>query len=332
DLVVPVHTIGQVAINLNVSPMSALWTISAGSPAPTYSGTIAAAPVDSQGPALLRFNGNVGSGPYARYSLAGSVLAYLDQGLVPVDGTDRNVVAFVQRTKGGAVFDMVSTGMSGVGLSRVRRIAGDTIATVWTEYLSNGAVSKTQPTQAFALHDPIGVDVDGDGTDEVVLGSDDGRLYALHASDGSLAFSLDLGAPVAHVIAADIDLDPAVELVASLADGRLVAIDGPGKYTAVQDVPPADAGADAAPGDAGVGPDGGAGDDGGCGPGGAGVSEHSGCSCRAAGAAERGDAGGLLALAAVLGLGAAHRRRAQGRCVQRGGGGEQDRTSSIATR
>jgi hypothetical protein len=83
----------------------------------------------------------------------------------------------------------------------------------------------------------VAVDVDGDGADEVVVGSDDGFLYALHASDGSIAFTLDLGAPVTRLIAADIDRDVAVELVASLADGRLVAIDEPGHYDAIRDSP-----------------------------------------------------------------------------------------------
>jgi MYXO-CTERM domain-containing protein len=317
DLVIPLHDVGSVAIDLSKDPMTSLWTI--GSP-PAISGTIAASQVDLQGTSLLRFNGNVGVGPYAHYSLSGAVLAYQDQGLQFLDGTDRNGVAFVQRTPGASIFDMVSAGTSGVGLSRVRRIAGDTIATVWTVYAAGGAVTSTQPAQAFALHDPIALDVDGDGTDEVVFGSDDGWLYALHASDGSLAFSLNLGAPVLHVIAADIDLDPAVELEASLGDGRLVAIDGAGNYTAVRD-PPSDAGGGDA-GDAGAGDAGDAGvsEAGGPGTGGSDASGNcgspdagatdgatSGCACHAVTGAGDTDIG-ALALLGVLAGGAARRR------------------------
>ena len=302
DLVLPVHSVGPVAVDLSKDPMTAIWTVPGSSP-PAISGTVAASAVDAQGESLLRFNGNVGVGEYARYSLAGAILAHQDQGLAFIDGTDSNAVAFVQRTPGASVFDMVCAGTSGVGLSRVRRLAGDTIATVWTVYAAGGAVSTTQPAQAFALRDPIAVDVDGDGTDEVVFGSDDGWLYALHASDGSLAFSLSLGAPVLHVIAADIDLDPAVELEASLGDGRLVAVDGAGKYTAVRDAP-----ADGGAGDAGVDAGGS-----GCPSPEAGETDTpsasaGGCNVSAGAEGGSGAGAGLLGLAAVLAAAVGRRR------------------------
>jgi hypothetical protein len=236
ELVAPAPFGGQVAIDLTTDPMHASWTIP-GASFPGISGTIAAVPVDSQGTSLIRFDGNLGSGAFGRFTLSGALVASQDEGLPSLDGVDTNALAFVQRTKGAGVYDMVSAGTSAAGLSRVRRIAGDTLSTVWTEYVANGVVSPTQPTQSFALHDPIAVDVDGDGTDEVVLGSDDGRLYALHVSDGTLLFSVDLGAPVVHIIAADIDDDPAVELVVSLADGSLAALDEPGKYIAAHNTP-----------------------------------------------------------------------------------------------
>jgi hypothetical protein len=141
---------------------------------------------------------------------------------------------------------MVAAGNSGAGLSRVRRIAGDTLSPQWTVYASGGALSSTQPSPSFALHDPLTLDVDGDGAEEVVVGSDDGWLYAIHAADGTLLLSINLGAPVSHLIAADVDLDPQTELVASLGDGRLVAIDDTDKYLAVRD------GADAGAGDGGI--------------------------------------------------------------------------------
>jgi hypothetical protein len=221
--------------------MESIWDIPYDPNAQRVNGTLCAAATDPSGVSLLRVNGNNGFGPYARYSLGGMVLASEDEGT----GSEANSVALVQRALGSAELDLVAAGSGGTELSRVRRIAGDTLATIWTEYAANGAVTPAPPSQPFALHDPITVDVDGDGSEEVVFGSDDGRLYALRASDGAIVFSLDLGAPVAHVIAADVDLDPQVELEASLADGRLVVIDGAGNYRAVRDPSPgADAGAD----------------------------------------------------------------------------------------
>ncbi len=199
DLATPVSSIGQVAINLGASPMSPIWSVSAQT-LPSSNGTIGAAAVDSQGLSLLRFNGGTGFGSYARLSSTGLVIASKDEGDI-----DSNAVAFVQRSRGAKVYDMVLAGSHGGTLSRVRRIAGDTLDSVWTEFVAKGAVSAVPPAEPFALHDPIAVDVDGDGSDEVVFGSDDGRLYALHAADGSIAFSLDLGAPVTRIIAADIE-------------------------------------------------------------------------------------------------------------------------------
>jgi hypothetical protein len=233
DLVADIQTVGTVAIDVSSNPMSALWTVPV-SVLPDYDGTIAAIAVDSTGTSLLRVNGNGGLGPYARYSLSGAVLASNGEGLTNLDN-DTNSAALVRRTTGAAVFDMVAAGTSGAGQSRVERIAGDTLDTVWTVYAAGGVLLQAQPSPSFALHDPLTMDVDGDGAEEVVVGSDDGWLYAIHAVDGTLLFSVNLGAPVSHVVAADVDLDPANELVASLGDGRLVALDEPGRYAAARD-------------------------------------------------------------------------------------------------
>jgi hypothetical protein len=232
---------------LSSNPVTSIWiTDTANHVPPMYDGTVIAADLTaSQAIGLVRVNGNNGFGPYTRFALDGGIVAFGDQGLPLSHDYDRNSVALVLRASNGTTYDLIAAGTGDVGASRLRRLAGDTMNTVWTAYASGGNVGGSVPSNARALHDPIEVDVDGDGVEDVVFGGDDGFLYAVRAMDGSKVFAVDLGAPVDHVIAANIDLDPALELVASLADGRLVGLDDPGKYDAQQDQP--DAGSDASP-------------------------------------------------------------------------------------
>jgi uncharacterized protein (TIGR03382 family) len=249
DLAVPVHSLGSVvAVDLTQQPFALLWTAQQPANDPVWNGTVTYAPVGApQTPALLRSNGNNAMGPYERVSLAGSIVAASDQGLPPDQGYDRNTAVLVATPSGS--FDLVSAGSADVGLSRLRRIAGDTMATMWTVYAANGAIGPSAPAATYALHDPIVLDVDGNGVDDIVFGSDDGYLYAASSADGSLVFGLNLGSPVAHVIAANVDRDPALEIVAALANGSIVAIDD--HYDALQEAP--DAGApDAGAPDAGA--------------------------------------------------------------------------------
>jgi uncharacterized protein (TIGR03382 family) len=297
DLVVPVNTWQSVfAVDLTQQPFALLWFAQQPGTAPAYNGTVTVAPVGAaKTPSLLRTNGHNALGPYEKISLAGSIVAAGDQGLpVLKAGDDRNAAVAVATGPGS--FDLVSAGTADVGLSRVRRIAGDTMATVWTVYAAGGAIASSAPAAGFALHDPVVLDVDGNGVDDVVFGSDDGYLYAVSSADGSLVFAVNLGSPVAHVVAANVDLDPALEIVAALTDGHVVALDD--HYDAVQDAPDGGAVVDAGTrgGDAGCGGDAGAD----CSEGGGG-----GCGCGAAGEAGA-PAGAVLALAC---LGAALVRR-----------------------
>lgn len=270
DLVTTVHSLGAVAIDLSADPMRAIWSVTR---TDWLSGTVASAAVSGTSPSLLRSGGNSGFGPYLRLSLDGTVVASRDEGTLHADGVDTNAAALIHRSPGATDVDMISAGSAAPLLSRVRRIAGDTLDTVWTVYVADGHVSSSPPADAFALHDPITFDADGDGRDDVAVGSDDGWIYGLRGMDGSLLFATDLGAPVAHLIAADVDLDPALELIASLADGRLVALDEPGRYAAVGGRP-------ASNGDGGS-----SGNDGGCvsSRGTAPEPVHTGCACQTGG-------------------------------------------------
>ncbi len=289
---------------------------------------------------LVRANSQNAFDPYERRDLAtGAVEASYMSPHPAVALADANSAAFVARPGVPGKSDLVWSGMAGSALGALGRVDGATMAPAWLVYLKGGAVfpQASPPAGSAALYSPIAVDLDGDGDDEVVVGSDEGWLYALAASDASLAFSVQLGAPVVHVIAADIDKDPAVELVAALGDGTLVALDGPGLYDA-DDVtpPPPDAGPDgSSSGSSGGGGQGGAstggggqagsGSTGGAGPtastssgaGGAGAGaatpasgdggDDGGCGCRTA------PARGRLALPLTLLLAlaiAARRRRA----------------------
>jgi outer membrane protein assembly factor BamB len=64
---------------------------------------------------------------------------------------------------------------------------------------------------------------DGSG-DQVLVGSDDGWLYALDPCLLTLSWSLFFNAPVGAVIAADVDADGLDEVLVSVADGFLYAI------------------------------------------------------------------------------------------------------------
>ena len=76
------------------------------------------------------------------------------------------------------------------------------------------------------LTNVIGVDdLTGLGHGSFVLGSTDGWLYAVSVEDATLDWSLDFRANVGEPIAADIDGDGATELVVSVGDGHLHAVD-----------------------------------------------------------------------------------------------------------
>jgi|GEM_PF-4456647 len=193
---------------------------------------------------LMRSNSQNAITAYERRSLLGVVEASYTGPHPNVAGSDANTAAFVNRPDASGKSDFVWAGMSGDALGAVARLDGQTMTEVWFVYLADGAVHSkaSKPATRAALYSPVVADLDGDGTDEILVGSDDGRLYALNVEDASLFGVVDLKAPVQHTIVADIDKDDRIEVLCSLADGTLVAIDAPGAYQADEPPPLPDGG------------------------------------------------------------------------------------------
>ena len=198
---------------------------------------------------LLRVNSQDAFGPYERHDLQGNLVASFQAPHPSFPSSDANLVALVQHAGTSDQFDFVWAGMAGDALGRVSLVDGEAFTETWSVVLSAGKSYPLQndPGGRSALYGPIAADVDGDGSDEIVVGSDDGYLYVLRSTDGTLAFSRRLYGPVVHVIAADIDKDPEIELVVALGDGRLIGLDTKAKYTFDDVAPPQDAGVDALP-------------------------------------------------------------------------------------
>ncbi len=70
-----------------------------------------------------------------------------------------------------------------------------------------------------ALSNAAAADIDGDGRDEFLVGSEDGYLYALRAADGSLAFAYNFHTAVGAPIVADVDGDGSLGIMVSAGDG-----------------------------------------------------------------------------------------------------------------
>jgi MYXO-CTERM domain-containing protein len=290
---------------------------------------------------LVRTASQNAFGTYEVRDLQGNVVVSYQPPTPGVAGADANTAALLARPGSPGESDLVWAGMAGAALGAVARLDGQTLNEVWFDYLAGGKVyaKGAQPAALAALYPPITADIDGDGADEVLVGADDGFLYALRGTDGSALFAVDLGAPVVHVIAADLDLDPDLELLAALSDGTLVALDAQGSYVAGMPPMP-DGGVDGGGGagggtsmasatGSGTGSGGhggapatssdsstsavdGASSSGSTGAGGGSAGEKGGCGCRAAGS----DGGSAAGAIAALGLAAAlagRRRRHSGR-------------------
>jgi MYXO-CTERM domain-containing protein len=311
DLVGALHPQWFVAVDVSSMPPHALWAAQSpsGTEAMVNGQAIVAGFAADGSDRILRVNAQNAFGPYTRFSLSGAIEAQVAPvNVVPnVPETDMNDAAVITHEGTPARFDFVTAGMSGAAMGSVTRYDGVAMSASWTVYLAGGLSSTTAPASAAQLYDPIVLDVDGDGHDDVVVGSDEGWLYALHGTDGSLIWALPSASPVVFVIAANLDEDPALELLCSRLDGTLAAVDRAGMYTWTSiDVPDAGMPDAGPPVDAWVAPVDMGPADGGPGRGHPATSSG-GCGCRAAG---QGAGRGALAWM-LLALGVVAMRRAR---------------------
>lgn len=88
----------------------------------------------------------------------------------------------------------------------------------------NGWPQPTEPSEAF-LSSPAIADMDGDGTPEVVIGSNDGGVYAWHA-DGTMVQGWPVwtgGDVFGSPVVAELDGQAGLEVIAASFDGHLYA-------------------------------------------------------------------------------------------------------------
>ncbi len=102
----------------------------------------------------------------------------------------------------------------------LRLYDGATGELVWSVLLDDGAVLPPGAGAAPSISAPVAADVDGDGADEVLVGSSDGFLYALDARDGDPDWVMPLNAPVGAPTVA-LDGDGRVVILVATSDGFL---------------------------------------------------------------------------------------------------------------
>lgn len=82
-------------------------------------------------------------------------------------------------------------------------------------------------TGGIVIATPACGDVDGDGHVEVVVGSNDGKLYCINGATGTIKWSYQTGGGVLGSAAlADFDTDGDLEMIAGSTDGHIYCIDG----------------------------------------------------------------------------------------------------------
>lgn len=99
-------------------------------------------------------------------------------------------------------------------------------AVAWSVLLSEGALGDERTQGLVAFGNVTGIEELSSviGT-TLLVGGSDGYIYALSAMDGTLIWSLNLGAPVGEIITSDWDGDGFLELAVVTEDGKVRGID-----------------------------------------------------------------------------------------------------------
>jgi len=100
-------------------------------------------------------------------------------------------------------------------------------AVLWQIGLSGGAVVSSAVGKNIRLGHPAVADIDGDGDDDLLVGSPDGFLYCLEAGTVNLLWSIYFRASVGEPVVADVDGKGLVEVLVPVADGYVYVLDQP---------------------------------------------------------------------------------------------------------
>jgi outer membrane protein assembly factor BamB len=94
--------------------------------------------------------------------------------------------------------------------------------------LNHGAKSLWTIQLPGDVGDLATIDLDGDGSEEVLAGCADGQLYAIKGASGQpvILWRVALGASVGSPVLADLDGDGTAEILVTTADGRLHCLSG----------------------------------------------------------------------------------------------------------
>jgi MYXO-CTERM domain-containing protein len=142
--------------------------------------------------------------------------------------TGRTQVLSFAHVDGDAGLDMLY--ITGEGALELRNGASGAMLPGAPVYLAHGDRSSEPYVDAASLGALMVIDVDNDGHDEAIVGGDDGWVYAINIADmdGSLEWSLQVGAPVSQLAAGDVDDDGFQELLVATEAGQGIVLDSLG--------------------------------------------------------------------------------------------------------
>ena len=90
-----------------------------------------------------------------------------------------------------------------------------------------GALSTSAPADARGPEALLAIDIDGDGSEELIVAGGDGYVYALGmGTTPTVEWSVDVGVTAKRLLTSDVDNDGKEELIAVLSDATVVILDG----------------------------------------------------------------------------------------------------------